>query len=41
MRMILKALLAVLRSLERQGINHTITSNIKEIEAYIWKKEKE
>ncbi len=37
MRMILKALLAVLRSLEQKGINHTTTDNIKEIETYIWK----
>lgn len=41
MRMILKALLAVLRSLEQKGINHTTTANIKEIEAYIWKTEKQ
>lgn len=40
MRMILKALLAVLRSLEQKGINHTTTDNIKEIEAYIWSSEK-
>lgn len=40
MRMILKALLAVLRSLEQKGINHTTTSNIKEIENYIWQTEK-
>lgn len=39
MRMILRALLAVLRSLEQKGINHTTTANIKEIEAYIWKTE--
>ncbi len=39
MRMILKALLAVLRSLEQKGINHTTTANIHEIEAYIWKTE--
>lgn len=41
MRMILKALLAVLRSLEQKGINHTTTSSIHEIENYIWKTEKQ
>lgn len=40
MRMILKALLAVLRSLEQKGINHTTTANISEIENYIWQTEK-
>lgn len=41
MRMILKALLTVLRSLEQKGINHTTTQNIHEIEDYIWKIEKQ